>query len=190
MCRCDRHVTVTRPCRNGRCSPLTALRPRLDGIDPDDSFSSVPYEKGFNFLWCASAPVSSYPWAALTAIMGARRRRYLSVCSTSVCIPTGRLQSRLDFPAGTWNATSSVTSTHSSSSSANGAHQRQLELQSRPRIATMRGSACGCSDSQCRARMRKAGRQSETTARQSARAAAVVNRAYRPDGRKPVVAPA
>lgn len=25
---------------------LTALIPPLDGIDPDDSFSSVPYEKG------------------------------------------------------------------------------------------------------------------------------------------------
>eukprot|EP01133_Synstelium_polycarpum_P006777 gene6777-7877_t len=29
---------------------LTALRPNLDGIDPDDAFSSVPYEKGFNLL--------------------------------------------------------------------------------------------------------------------------------------------
>ncbi|EGC29991.1 leukotriene A4 hydrolase [Dictyostelium purpureum] len=30
--------------------PLTALKPNLDGIDPDDAFSSVPYEKGFNLL--------------------------------------------------------------------------------------------------------------------------------------------
>ena len=25
--------------------------PDLAGIDPDDAFSSVPYEKGFNFLY-------------------------------------------------------------------------------------------------------------------------------------------
>lgn len=35
----------------GAKNPLTALRPNLDGIDPDDSFSSVPYEKGFNLLY-------------------------------------------------------------------------------------------------------------------------------------------
>ncbi|KAM9983373.1 hypothetical protein ACTFIY_000090 [Dictyostelium cf. discoideum] len=29
---------------------LTALIPNLNGIDPDDAFSSVPYEKGFNLL--------------------------------------------------------------------------------------------------------------------------------------------
>eukprot|EP01132_Coremiostelium_polycephalum_P009147 gene9147-11213_t len=34
----------------GQDNPLTALRPNLDGIDPDDAFSSVPYEKGFNLL--------------------------------------------------------------------------------------------------------------------------------------------
>jgi len=35
----------------GDDSPLTALVPNLEGIDPDDAFSSVPYEKGFNFLF-------------------------------------------------------------------------------------------------------------------------------------------
>ncbi|EFA75862.1 leukotriene A4 hydrolase [Heterostelium album PN500] len=34
----------------GATNPLTALRPNLDGIDPDDAFSSVPYDKGFNLL--------------------------------------------------------------------------------------------------------------------------------------------
>ncbi|KAI9207265.1 peptidase family M1-domain-containing protein [Polychytrium aggregatum] len=29
----------------------TALVPELGGVDPDDSFSSVPYEKGFNLLY-------------------------------------------------------------------------------------------------------------------------------------------
>lgn len=31
--------------------PFTALVPVLNDIDPDDAFSSVPYEKGFNFLF-------------------------------------------------------------------------------------------------------------------------------------------
>jgi len=35
----------------GATSPLTNLVPDLKGIDPDDAFSSVPYEKGFNFLF-------------------------------------------------------------------------------------------------------------------------------------------
>eukprot|EP00281_Chroomonas_sp_CCMP1168_P023467 CAMPEP_0206228258 /NCGR_PEP_ID=MMETSP0047_2-20121206/9075_1 /ASSEMBLY_ACC=CAM_ASM_000192 /TAXON_ID=195065 /ORGANISM="Chroomonas mesostigmatica_cf, Strain CCMP1168" /LENGTH=667 /DNA_ID=CAMNT_0053651493 /DNA_START=132 /DNA_END=2135 /DNA_ORIENTATION=- len=30
---------------------LTALCPPLEGIDPDDAFSAVPYEKGFNLLY-------------------------------------------------------------------------------------------------------------------------------------------
>ncbi|RIA99766.1 peptidase family M1-domain-containing protein [Glomus cerebriforme] len=37
--------------RFGESNPLTALQPILKGVDPDDSFSSVPYEKGFNFLY-------------------------------------------------------------------------------------------------------------------------------------------
>jgi len=32
-------------------SPLTKLVPDLAGIDPDDAFSLVPYEKGFNLLY-------------------------------------------------------------------------------------------------------------------------------------------
>jgi len=32
-------------------NPLTALVPNLDGIDPDDAFSLVPYEKGYAFLY-------------------------------------------------------------------------------------------------------------------------------------------
>ncbi|CAG8640877.1 28603_t:CDS:10 [Dentiscutata erythropus] len=35
----------------GQSNVLTALTPKLKGVDPDDSFSSVPYEKGFNFLY-------------------------------------------------------------------------------------------------------------------------------------------
>ena len=36
--------------RFGPTSPLTRLRAELRGIDPDDAFSSIPYEKGARFL--------------------------------------------------------------------------------------------------------------------------------------------
>jgi leukotriene-A4 hydrolase len=36
--------------RFGAGSPLTRLRTELEGIDPDDAFSSVPYEKGARLL--------------------------------------------------------------------------------------------------------------------------------------------
>jgi len=35
----------------GDTNPFTALIPRLAGVDPDDAFSVVPYEKGSTFLW-------------------------------------------------------------------------------------------------------------------------------------------
>jgi len=35
----------------GQDHQFTALLPKIDGIDPDDAFSTVPYEKGFNFLF-------------------------------------------------------------------------------------------------------------------------------------------
>ncbi|KAG9067400.1 Leukotriene A-4 hydrolase [Linnemannia hyalina] len=35
----------------GEDHPFTALRPCLRGEDPDDAFSSIPYEKGFNLLY-------------------------------------------------------------------------------------------------------------------------------------------
>lgn len=34
----------------GATNPLTNMMPKLENIDPDDAFSSVPYEKGFTFL--------------------------------------------------------------------------------------------------------------------------------------------
>jgi hypothetical protein len=30
---------------------FTKLKPKMAGIDPDDVYSEVPYEKGFQFLW-------------------------------------------------------------------------------------------------------------------------------------------
>ena len=35
----------------GPTSPFTSLVPKLAGVDPDDAFSRVPYEKGSTFLW-------------------------------------------------------------------------------------------------------------------------------------------
>lgn len=35
----------------GESNPLTALVVNLTGVDPDDAFSVVPYEKGSTFLW-------------------------------------------------------------------------------------------------------------------------------------------
>ena len=43
----------------GEDNPLTQLIPPLEGVDPDDSFSSVPYEKGFAFLFYLENLVSS-----------------------------------------------------------------------------------------------------------------------------------
>ncbi|RLO03510.1 hypothetical protein DYB28_012710 [Aphanomyces astaci] len=40
--------------RYGAAHEFTKLVPTLDGCDPDDAFSSVPYEKGFNFLYYLS----------------------------------------------------------------------------------------------------------------------------------------
>ena len=34
----------------GENNPNTCLRPNLENVDPDDAFSSVPYEKGFNLV--------------------------------------------------------------------------------------------------------------------------------------------
>ena len=35
----------------GHDNPLTALVPDLEGIDPEDAYSRVPYDKGATFLW-------------------------------------------------------------------------------------------------------------------------------------------
>ncbi|KAG6608965.1 leukotriene A-4 hydrolase/aminopeptidase [Phytophthora cinnamomi] len=44
----------------GRDHPYTALVPNTDGIDPDEVFSSIPYEKGFNFLHYLSTVVGGH----------------------------------------------------------------------------------------------------------------------------------
>lgn len=39
---------------------FTKLKPKMAGIDPDDVYSEVPYEKGFQFLWRIEREVG--PW--------------------------------------------------------------------------------------------------------------------------------
>ena len=34
----------------GMNNPFTALHPTLDGASPDDAFSTIPYDKGFQLL--------------------------------------------------------------------------------------------------------------------------------------------
>ena len=46
---------------------LTALRTHLDGIDPDEVFSVVPYEKGYLFLKTLEAAAGSEAFGALLA---------------------------------------------------------------------------------------------------------------------------
>lgn len=44
------HALDASVARFGADSPLTVLRMQLQGIDPDDAFSSIPYEKGARFV--------------------------------------------------------------------------------------------------------------------------------------------
>lgn len=41
---------------------FTKLVQNLEGKDPDDAFSSVPYEKGFNFLYYLDRTVGREAW--------------------------------------------------------------------------------------------------------------------------------
>ena len=59
--------------RFGTGSPLTRLRTTLRGVDPDDAFSSIPYEKGARFLQCIEQDVGR---ARFDAFMRAYMRRF------------------------------------------------------------------------------------------------------------------
>jgi leukotriene-A4 hydrolase len=48
--------------RLGRDGPLTRLRTQLQGTDPDEVYSQVPYEKGFLFLTRLEAAVGRPAW--------------------------------------------------------------------------------------------------------------------------------
>ncbi len=53
--------------RFGADSPLTKLRTHLAGIDPDDAFSSVPYEKGARLVALLESTVGRAAWDAFLA---------------------------------------------------------------------------------------------------------------------------
>ncbi|MBK9968307.1 MAG: M1 family metallopeptidase [Holophagales bacterium] len=53
--------------RFGADSPLTKLRTHLEGIDPDDAFSSVPYEKGARLVVLLERTVGRAAWDAFLA---------------------------------------------------------------------------------------------------------------------------
>lgn len=53
--------------RFGADSPLTKLRTHLQGIDPDDAFSSVPYEKGARLVVLLERTVGRAAWDAFLA---------------------------------------------------------------------------------------------------------------------------
>lgn len=47
--------------------PYTALVPSLEGVDPDESFSRIPYEKGFYFLYYLQSLVGVESFTKFTA---------------------------------------------------------------------------------------------------------------------------
>ena len=53
--------------RFGADSPMTKLRTHLEGIDPDDAFSSVPYEKGARLVVLLERTVGRAAWDAFLA---------------------------------------------------------------------------------------------------------------------------
>lgn len=51
---------------------LTALIPDIKGVDPDDAFSSVPYEKGFSLIYYIEQIVSRHRQSSLKKHMQLR----------------------------------------------------------------------------------------------------------------------
>ena len=63
---------------------LTCLRTRLDGIDPDDAFSAVPYEKGARFVVALERAVGTKSFAEFVkAYM--KRFRFQSITTEIFC---------------------------------------------------------------------------------------------------------
>ena len=42
----------------GMSNPYSSLHPIFNGAEPDDAFSTIPYEKGFQFLYFLESLVS------------------------------------------------------------------------------------------------------------------------------------
>jgi hypothetical protein len=63
---------------------LTLLRTHLEGIDPDDAFSSVPYEKGARFVWVLEQAMGEEAFERfLRAYM--RTFRFTSITTEQFC---------------------------------------------------------------------------------------------------------
>jgi len=63
---------------------FTCLVPCLDRVDPDDSFSSVPYEKGFNFLYYLSRVVGEGPFETFAQAY-VQKFKYKTVTTEQFC---------------------------------------------------------------------------------------------------------
>lgn len=63
---------------------FTKLVPTLNGVDPDDSFSSIPYEKGFNFLYYLERTVGSEQFLSF-AQHYVKTFKYKTLTTTDFC---------------------------------------------------------------------------------------------------------
>lgn len=61
----------------GSTNPMTSLVPDISGVDPDDSFSTVPYEKGQAFLWYLEELVGG---PGITFVMQSRNLFIIQSC--------------------------------------------------------------------------------------------------------------
>ena len=65
---------------------FTALVPDLSGgVDPDDSFSKVPYEKGFYFLYYLQVDFSCLPLRALLVLRSIWDRMHMRLGWQVMC---------------------------------------------------------------------------------------------------------
>ena len=63
---------------------LTVLRTHLEGIDPDDAFSSIPYEKGARFVWVLEQAMGPQAFGAFLRDYMARFR-FTSITTEQFC---------------------------------------------------------------------------------------------------------
>ncbi|HQP88916.1 MAG TPA: leukotriene A4 hydrolase C-terminal domain-containing protein, partial [Thermoanaerobaculia bacterium] len=86
--------------RFGEGSPLTKLRTHLQGVDPDDAFSSVPYEKGARLVVLLERTAGRAAWDAFLAEY-MKRFRFQSITTEEFL---AFLEEKLPGAAATVNA--------------------------------------------------------------------------------------
>lgn len=69
---------------------FTKLKTNQQGVDPDDVYSQVPYEKGYQFLWRIEREVSSYFLSRTLLFFFPYLHRRLNWCSLSFLEQIGR----------------------------------------------------------------------------------------------------